>query len=175
MVEKKDVAFFRSVNRELFNKLIQTEIDIIKKSLYDTNVNLYGEALNKVYYPGVRLACKITVEDQTANYEEQNVDVMQNATFKMLRDDLKKKDIVLEMGDIIHWNNKYWEVDTVVENKYFMGRNPDTNKTIGSYWGWNVAVNVITHQTKRSLQKLEEVRAGMNTQNTSTDKKDTFY
>ena len=172
---KRDIVFFRSINRELFNKNIQVEIDIIKKSLYDTDVNLYGEALNKVYYPGVRIACKINVEDQSANYEEQNIDILQNATYRFLRDDLIKKDIVIETGDIIHWNDKYWEVNNVIENKYYLGRNPDTNKTIGPDWGWNITIMVTTHQTKKSLQKLDEIRAGNNTQNLSINKKDTFY
>ena len=75
----------------------------------------------------------------------------------------------------LHWDNKYWEIDRTTENKYFMGRNQETNKGIGDKWGWNVNIVCYAHQTKRSTVKLEEVRSGISSQNKSTTKKDKFY
>lgn len=172
---RRDIALFRAINKELFGKIIQTEIDIFKKSIYESETNLYGESLNKVYFPGVRLACKIQLDEQMSNYDENNVDISQNAYFRFIRDELKEKDIVLEIGDIIHWNDAYWEIDGLSQNKYFLGRNPETNKTIGDYWGWNIAMNVNTHQTRKGLQQLEDIRNGNSRQNTNYKEKDSLY
>lgn len=172
---RRDISLFRHINRELYDKIITQVVDIFKASLYNSQENLYGEVLNKQYFPGVRLCGLVGPEDQTSEYEDQNVDVDQLSTYYFLRDDLIKKNIVLEIGDVIHWNNIYWEVDKAVENKFFMGRNPAANKIIGPNWGWNLAVVCNTHQTKRSTVKLEKIRTANSKQNKSTSKKDKFY
>ena len=172
---RRDISLFRHINRELYNRIIDQICDIFKADVYASEENLYGEVLNKVFFPGVRVAGLIGSEDQTAEYEDQSVDFDQTATFYFLRDDLKKKEILIETGDIIHWDNKYWEIDRTTENKYYMGRNPDTNKGIGDKWGWNINIVCYAHQTKRSTVKLEEVRSGISTQNKNKNKKDKFY
>jgi hypothetical protein len=172
---RRDISLFRRLNRELYQRIITQLCDIFKASLYSSDENLYGEILNKKYFPGVRVAGIIGTEDQTAEYEDNNVDVEQTATFTFLRDDIKKIDTVLEIGDIVHWDNKFWEIDKVVTNKYYMGRNPDTNKSITDKFGWNISIICSAHVTKRSTVKLEEVRAGKSSQNKSKKKTDNFY
>ena len=34
-------------------------------------------------------------------------------------------DLVVQVGDIIHWNDIYWEIDSVVQNKLIFGKDPD--------------------------------------------------
>ena len=77
----RDVALIRTVNRELLNSIVDTTIDIFKISLYDTKANLYGEALNKIYKPGVRVASLITHEDQSWSSDEFGPDMTQTAQF----------------------------------------------------------------------------------------------
>lgn len=172
---RRDISLFRHINRELIGKIVDTRVDIFKVSIYDTETNLYGEALNKVYFPGVRVAGLIVPEEQIMTYEDATIDRNQSCTFYFLRDDLVKRDIFLESGDTVHWDNKYWELDTCIETKYFLARNPNTNKEIGENWGWNVSIKCTSHQTRRSTTKLEEVRAGISTQNINIEKKDDFY
>ena len=49
---QRDISLFRTLNRELINDLVDTEVDIFKTSVYDVNDNLYGEAINKIYKKG---------------------------------------------------------------------------------------------------------------------------
>ena len=115
----RDVALVRTVNRELLNNIVDTTIDIFKISLYDTKSNLYGESINKIYKPGVRVASLITHEDQAWSTDEFGPDMNQTATFAFLKYELETvADVVLEVGDVIAWDEKYWEVDGVVENQY---------------------------------------------------------
>jgi hypothetical protein len=168
----RDASLFRHINKELINDIVQTEVDIYKTSLYDSKTNLYGEALKKTFFAAVRVACLITVDDQAWESDDFGPDVNQGATFAFLRDTLKDtSDLVLEVGDIINWNAIYWEVDALIDNDLFMGRNPDTNKTIDDYayndigppqgFGWHYGIVASTHMTRRDKLSIENIRSGI--------------
>jgi hypothetical protein len=160
---KRDISLFRNINREIINKIIDTEIDYYKISLVDTNTNLYGESDNKIFFLPVRVHSIIgQLEDQETMYKEYGVDVDQTNTFSFLKDDLRNRNLVPEVGDVIHWNEIYWEIDRIIENKYFMQRNHDTNKTIGRDWGWSVDITCVAHSTRRTKLDVEESRFGDN-------------
>ena len=170
----RDISLFRTLNRELINKIIDTEIDIFKAAIHDTIDNLYGEALNKVYKQGVRVSCLIDHAEQEWDSSEFGPDVNQTSTFKFLRDDLlpvgsigtPAANTVLEVGDIIWWDNVYWEVDGVIAHQYLFGKNPDTDLGLSSAereeFGSSFSIIVNTHQTRKSKLKLERIRAGVN-------------
>ena len=181
----RDVALIRTVNRELMNSIVDTTIDIFKISLYDTKSNLYGESLNKIYKPGVRVASLITHEDQAWSGDEFGPDIKQTATFAFLKYELETvADVVLEVGDVIGWDEKYWEVGGVVENQYFMGKNDSTTTAkedrnvgdmvvgdpeygtplqIGGYqeiFGSSLSIIVSAFQSRKSKLKIEQIRNG---------------
>ncbi len=60
----RDVSLFRTLSRELINEIIDIEVDIFKSAVYDSDTNLYGESINKVYKPGIRVSCLVDPEDQ---------------------------------------------------------------------------------------------------------------
>lgn len=162
---KRDMSFFRHINRELINKIIQSEVDIYKVSLYDTTENIYGESTNKKYLPGVRIATLIGSEDEQAKYEENTINKGQSNVFSFLKDDLIQKSIMIEIGDVIHWNEIYWEIDNVNENKFFMSKNPETNKTVNDDYGWNISIICNAHMTDRIINSNEDIRSGNSEQN----------
>ena len=82
------VSLFRTLSRELVNKIIDTEVDILKTSVYDVDENLYGESIDKIFKPGVRVNCIIDVEDQAWDSTELGPDINQLSKFSFLRDDL---------------------------------------------------------------------------------------
>lgn len=132
----RDISLFRSLNRELVNEIIDTRVDVIKPEVQQMNDNIYGESTHKVWSVPVRLHCMISINEQGVNYDEFGPDVTQTGRFAFLRDDLVVADIVIEVGDIIHWNNRYWEIDKEVENQYFMKRNPITADKEPDDPGW---------------------------------------
>jgi len=159
---RRDMSMFRGVNRELMRKMIDTEIDIYKLSINDTDTNLYGESTNKQYLNPIRIHSLIQVDEQSAKYDEFGPDVEQTARFAFLRDDLTQLNVVLETGDILHWNNRYWELDKEIENQLFFKRNPETNKTIGSNFGWNVSLVYTAHETRKNRVQIEDTDQGRN-------------
>lgn len=171
---QRDISLFRTVSRELVNDLIDTEVDILKTSVYDVNENLYGESIDKIFKPGVRVNCLIDVEDQEWDTTELGPDISQAAKFSFLRDDLlpagsigtPAANVVLEVGDIIYWNLIYWEIDSVVQNQLIVGKDPakDAGFTSGARgeFGSNFSLICQTHQTRKSRTQLEDIRVGYN-------------
>ena len=111
----RDVDFFKSIARELVDDVIQNTIVLFKINMNETKINIYGEALNKTWYPGVELFALIDKEPEVARYEGFGLDTDQNITFKLDRWMLEEKGIYPEVGDIIHWNEGYFEIDNTNE------------------------------------------------------------
>jgi|10_taG_2_1085330.scaffolds.fasta_scaffold17174_2 hypothetical protein len=158
---QRDMSLFRSINRELINDIIDTKVDIIKAAIKDIKENLYGEALGKQYFKNVRVGCLIDQGSTEIEDSEFGPDINKTAVFRFLRDDLKDiADVKLEIGDLLFWDNTYWEIDKVSSGEqYNMGRNPSTNFA-GSDHGYNLAVICETHMTRRSRVAIEQTNTG---------------
>ncbi len=46
----RDAKFLASINRELLNAIIDTEIEFFKLHVESSNSNIYGESTSKSYY-----------------------------------------------------------------------------------------------------------------------------
>ena len=100
------------------------------------------------------------------------MDVNQIAKFAFLRDDLlpagsigtPAANVVLEVGDVIWWNNIYWEIDATNENQLIVGKTPDTDLgyTSGQRDDFGNSFSIIcqTHQTRKSKVEFENIREG---------------
>ena len=82
---------------------------------------------------------------------------------------LKDKNIHIEEGDVLEWDNEFYEIDSVGASQYWTGRNPSTD--IGMVtgdlddFGYSVAVSVEAHVTRRNRLNIQEVRSGLNNPN----------
>ena len=143
----RDISMFRHVNRELLNEIIDTRCDIFKNSIFDSKENLYGEALRKVYKPGVRVAGLIENEGKEMSTSELGPDYNRIVKFSFLRDDIlalegsdntnsntnnpnaneQIADVYLEVGDVIYWDKQYFEIDEVSQGQYLFGKNPESS------------------------------------------------
>ena len=56
---------------------------------------------------------------------ELGVDFNWGITFKFFREDLMDKGVLMEVGDLILYQEGYYQVDTVISNQYFVGKNPE--------------------------------------------------
>ena len=118
----RDIAFFRSISRELVDAVIENTVVLYKLIIEDSKTNLYGESLSKTYYQGVETTA-IPNRDQTQfNYEDFGPDGDQNAVFRFNRFTLEEKEIYPEVGDIVYHNDAYFEIDTVREDQLIGGR-----------------------------------------------------
>ena len=155
----RDFDLLVNINRELVHDLVEQEILYHKLSLADTEVNLYGESLSKSFWNAVKLNCLITRGDQVIDIAEFGPDLGREASFAIIRRDLEDVSILPEVGDIVQWQNDFYEVDTVKENRLFLGKDNNYNLTsYGSNYGGSLSIILDTHLTRADRVGISEVR-----------------
>ena len=162
----RDASLLRHINRELINDFIDTEIAFYKLSLEDSRANMYDESDSKTYYSPMRINCIIEKAEKSYIGDDAGYDSTREGFFNFLRDDLKDNNIIIEEGDIIEYDNEFYEIDGVGASQYFAGRNP--NHDIGfvegdrEEFGLSIAVRVTAHVTRRNRLNIQQVRSGIN-------------
>jgi len=158
--EARDISMFRHVNRELMHNIISQQCVLYKYDLEETQVNIYGEASkDKFYHPPVLLYCLIETPNQDFPENEFGPDFSWNPTFRFLKDDLLPStngvedcynndnpngaNLVTEVGDIIMYQQAYFQIDVVNISQYFVGKNPSYDFKDDN--GYNVSVICETH------------------------------
>ena len=124
-----DLTFFKSIARELVDDVIQVAVVLYKINQYETKVNIYGESVNKTWYPGVEIYALADKEPENVQYEGFGPDNTQSITFKFDRHTCEEKGIYPEIGDIVYFDNSYYEIDNTNEIQ-FVGGQPDNNFSI---------------------------------------------
>jgi hypothetical protein len=157
----RDAKFLASINRELLNAIVDTEIEFFKLHTETSNSNIYGESERKSYYDSILIPCLVTKESKTANMDDYGHTYTRTAQFGVSRDVLERADFYPEVGDIIFWDNEYYEVDNVDANQYFVGKNPETWPN-GENHGYSVSIMIDSHVTKQTPQSIENIRRGGN-------------
>lgn len=121
----RDISLIRHLNRELLWDFISQECVYYKFRLEETKVNMYGEASGaKFYHEPVLFNTLISREAQTRTVDEFGVDYAWDIEFRFFLDDLVDANVVPEVGDIIMYQEGYWEVDNTNANQFFVGKDP---------------------------------------------------
>ncbi len=128
-LQTRDIEFFKSIARELVDDVVQNTIVLFKINMNETKVNIYGESLNKTWYPGVELYALYSKSPEDIVYEGFGPDMQQNITFKLDRIMCEEKDVYPEVGDVIFFDTSYYEIDNTNEIQ-FIGGSPDNNFSI---------------------------------------------
>ena len=190
----RDVSLFRHMSRELMADIITEQCSFYKYKLEETKINLYGEAAEEKFYIGpVLLNTLIERTDNIYPETDLGTDYDKEVQFSFLRDDLlgagedfNKFDnkgnsytglpgtgyganLVPQVGDIIMYNEGYYEVHETISNQYFAGKNPDypnnvntINKVDGpgdlSAYGSNISVICKAHYVQADKLGLTQAR-----------------
>jgi len=133
----KDLATFEKFNRELIGEpniddcgIIDQFVILHRVSVYDTETNMYGEASEgKVYKQGIKLPCIVNAEDIDFEFDEFGPDSKQNVTFAFQRAYLVEIGTKPDIGDILKWNEGWFEVKDYNENQ-LVGGQPDNSHSI---------------------------------------------
>ena len=128
-ISDRDVTFFKGIARELVDDVVQNTIVLFKVNMNETKVNIYGESLNKTWYPGVELYALYSKSPEDVVYEGFGPEMQQNITFKLDRMMCEEKNVYPEVGDIIFFDTSYYEIDNTNEIQ-FIGGSPDNNFSI---------------------------------------------
>jgi hypothetical protein len=159
---KRDASFLYKVVNELVSDIVDTRVAVYKLSLSDTKTNIYDESDKKIYFTPVIVPALINRMERTFEGTEFGQDYTQTCDFAFIREQLKEYDVLVEVGDIIEFNGEWWEVDSIQDNQYFGGKNPDY-ATSENRWGLSVSIVANCHLTRRSHIHIEEIRSAPRT------------
>ncbi|NDB56592.1 hypothetical protein EB169_12305 [archaeon] len=144
----RDINLLSSVNAELVGDIIECVIQVFKIASYETVTNIYGESSSdkgKVFYPGINLSCLIQREDINTENQGYGPDRKQDIVYRFRERDCIITNYFPEIGDLVLYNERYYEIDNVVQEQ-FLGGHPDKS--------WSLIVN--THYTRLSKLNLVE-------------------
>lgn len=127
----RDVTMFTGVAHELVDDVITQQVGYYKVILPTTVPNVYGESLIKDYIGPVLLNCLIVRGDFTSIHEDFGPDSRRDVAFRFLKDTLIQANVVPEIGDVVMYNELYYEVDNVNENQLILGKDPDYSYSTG--------------------------------------------
>ena len=142
----RDIDLFKTMNRELLEDIISQQIGYYKIKLSDTPVNMYGEAVNKYFIGPVLLNCLIERGDFGVNRIDYTIDVNRTSVFRFFKDHLIESGVYPEIGDIVMWNEHYFEVNNVNENQLIVGKDNDYAYSEGlQRYGNSLSIILETH------------------------------
>jgi hypothetical protein len=156
---QRDASLIRSLNKELINRIIDTEILFYKLNLESTTSNIYDETNAKVYNAPILIPSVVNLEDEIWNSEDFGSDITQNATFAFLKDSLADINLHPDVGDVIEYRSRFFELDSVVDNQNLAGKDPDSWFG-GSEHGYSVSVICLAHMTRQSKVNIVKTRFG---------------
>jgi hypothetical protein len=138
----RDVSLFRHINKELINNIIEQQVGYYKIVLQSTTSNIYGEALEKTYNDPVLVNCLIERTPPTWRETDFGTDVTQDITVRFLRDILVDIQLVPEVGDIVMWQDDYYEINGTIENQLVVGKDPAYTYTNNADFGSSISIIV---------------------------------
>ena len=144
-VSSKDFEFFQHINREISAEIVDTLVTLYKLNLDYVNTNIYGESTEKISYTGVELSAFIDYKPNTAVSDAGfGIDQTQEAEFRFVRSILEERHVYPEIGDIVGYNDAFYEINNIREVQLIAGRP-----------GYNESIICETHLTRRSNIQIE--------------------
>lgn len=142
----RDIATFKIFTKEIVEDIVSQEIGYYKIMLADTPTNVYGEAMKRFYTGPVLIPCLIDRGDFNMEEKDMTVDSIRDVSFRFFKDHLIEANVVPEVGDIIMYNEDYYEVHNVNENQLILGKNPDYQYSSGvGNFGQSYSIILETH------------------------------
>ena len=129
---QRDLNMINSLNGELMGDIIENLIQIYKICPNETKTNIYGETSSesgKWYFPAIQISALIERSDMEAEYDDFGPNRSQNYLFKMREKMLQQLEFYPEIGDIVFFNDRYYEIDNVVSEQ-LLGGQSDKNHSI---------------------------------------------
>ena len=122
-IPQKEIDLIDSMNEELIDEIVGQSVDIYKVSIENTNENIYGESSTKYYDVGFRVNCLILFNEPTIEQEEFGADLNSSIEMYFQRENLASGSLNFypEAGDIVDWNDFYWEINGTTEPQLVAG------------------------------------------------------
>ena len=126
-ISDQDFEMIQQYNTEFVEEVVEVLVRFYKMDVDRTKSTFRGETApaGKEYSRIVEMNTLVVPDDQqTAEGEKGTFDVTRTANFGFQRERLKEKEFYPQRGDLIEWDEEFFEVENVVDNellgtKYF--------------------------------------------------------
>ena len=152
----KDLDFLKTISEEVVDYVVAQYVTLFKVSVGESKTNLYGESLGRVYHEPANLMCIVDREPMSQQYEGFGPDARQVSEFRFNRQRLRTQTLPTittingnevpadaiqnttygypEIGDVILFDETYFEITKIVENK-LIGGLPDVYDDVNNEFG----------------------------------------
>ena len=146
-VPQKEIQLFDTFNEELIDDILGQYVDIYKVSLKETDVNIYGEAADGIltFDKGFRVNCLVQFETPDVDMTEFGADLNASIGLYFHRNSLKDSNFYPEVGDIVDWNDFYFEINAVTEPQLIAGHQNFKHQILAT-----------AHRSRLSTLQIEE-------------------
>ena len=122
-IPQKEFDLINQLNEELIDEIVGQSVDIYKINVETTEDNMYGESTTKYFEVGFRVNCLILYNEPEIIQEEFGADLNANIEMYFQRENLSSGSLNFypEMGDIVDWNDFYWEINGTKEPQLYAG------------------------------------------------------
>lgn len=112
------------INAELTERVLSQQILYYAISLEHTNYHpLYGEAIQKTFFPPIHISCLVEWDDQPTQYSSYGADHLANLTIHFFKRRITEdKDLFVRDGDFVQYGNDYYEIVSIAEPKELWGQ-----------------------------------------------------
>jgi len=146
-IPSKEINLIDSMNEELIDEVLGQYVDIYKVDVESTDANVYGESSTKYYNVGFRVNCMLNYNEPETTYEDGIADVNSSIDMFFQRNNLSSGslDFFPEVGDVVDWNQHFWEINSVTEPQLIAG-----------HQGFRHNINATAHRSRLSNLQIEE-------------------
>ena len=146
-IPQKEFDLINVMNEELIDEIVGQSVDIYKVDVEKTDENIYGESTTKYYEVGFRVNCLILKNEAEITQDEFGADENQDIEMYFQRNNLSSGSLNFypEMGDIVDWNDHYWEINGTTEPQLIAG-----------HPGYKHSIVATAHRARLSSLQIEE-------------------
>ena len=146
-IPQKEFDLINVMNEELIDEIVGQSVDIYKVDVEKTDENMYGESTTKYFEVGFRVNCLILYNEPEIVQEEFGADLNANIEMYFQRENLSSGSLNFypEMGDIVDWNDFYWEINGTKEPQLYAG-----------YPNFKHNIVATAHRSRLSSLQIEE-------------------
>lgn len=146
-VTQRDFEFIQHITRELIDETMDVGVVLYKIVVESAKVNIYGESTSKPRYTPVKVNAIVNFNKNVAiSGDGFGLEQQQRVDFRFARRMLQEVNTYPEIGDIIGYNNHYYEINNIQETQLIAGK-PN----------FNTAIICVAHLTRRTSIDMEDV------------------
>ena len=176
----KDLDFIKTISEEIVDYVVEQAVTLFKVSVGETKTNLYGESLGKVWREPSTLMAIVDREPINIVYEGFGADRQGTVEFRFNRQRLREESYAVpkvrdingtlvpteaiqnltvgypEVGDIVLYDQIYYEIDNVREPQWIGGSPEIYDKTTGEFEDANNTLIAAAHMVRKSQVQIDD-------------------